>query len=182
LNVLCICGSLRSDSYNRKLLSHAVGVLNGLDVRVRVASLDGIPPYNADLEALGMPDATARLRDDLDWANGIVFATPEYNNSIPGVLKNAIDWGSTSGNRWSGKVAALMGATVGNFGTVLAQAHLRQILVILNTVVVPCPFVYVPHAAEAFDSEGKLINPQASRNMEALLARLAETTRALTAG
>ena len=180
MRILCVCGSLRRDSFNRKLLMHGLDVLRGMAAQVRVAELDGVPLYNADLEEQGMPPAATRLREDLAWSQGVVIATPEYNNSIPGVLKNAIDWASTSGNHWDGKIVAVMGATVGSFGTVQAQAHLRHVMNILNAFVVPSPFVYVPHAREAFDADGLLVNQHALRNMEALLARLIEVTRALT--
>jgi chromate reductase, NAD(P)H dehydrogenase (quinone) len=182
MNLLGICGSIRRDSYNGKLLRHAAAVAGKLGEEMRIAGIGDLPLFNEDLEAGGRPAPVEKFRADLDWADAIVIATPEYNNSVPGVLKNAIDWGSRPPNCWGNKVAALMGATVGNFGTCLAQAHLRPILLILNTIVVPYPFVYVPKAQEAFGADGSLSNEHAAKNIEALLARLFEVTRALKAG
>ncbi|MBX7244399.1 MAG: NAD(P)H-dependent oxidoreductase [Candidatus Sumerlaeaceae bacterium] len=179
MNILGIAGSLRKDSYNKKLLAHAAGVAKSLGEDIRIHDLIDLPVYNADVEAAGFPPAVAKFREAVEWADAVVIVTPEYNNSISGVLKNAIDWASTSGNKWSGKVAAIMGGTVGAFGTVLAQAHLRQILVILNVIVVPTPFVYVPRIQDAFDAQGNFTNEIAAKAVEGLLKRLFETTGAL---
>jgi len=179
MNILGIAGSLRKDSLNKKLLAYAASVARDMGREIRIADLGGVPLYNADVEAAGLPPGVVAFRDDLKQADAVVIATPEYNNSFPGVLKNAIDWGSSKGNCWDGKVVALMGATPGNFGTVLAQAQLRNIFCILNAVVVPTPFVYVPRAHEAFDADGTLNNSMAAENLKNLLTRLFEVTEAL---
>jgi chromate reductase len=179
MNVLGIAGSLRKESFNRRLLLCAGSVARTLGEEMRIHDLAEVPLYNADVEKAGMPDGVAKLRADLEWADCVVIATPEYNNSIPGVLKNAIDWASTSGNKWDGKVVALIGATVGAFGTIQAQAHLRHIMLILNAIVVPTPFVYVPKAQEAFNPDGSLANEMAAKNLEALIRRLFTVTGAL---
>jgi chromate reductase, NAD(P)H dehydrogenase (quinone) len=179
MNILGIAGSLRKDSYNRKLLAHADATAVRLGGSVRIHDLIGIPLYNQDVEDEGLPEAVAKFRADLNWADAVIVCTPEYNNSIPGVLKNAIDWGSRPPNQWGGKVAAIMGATVGGFGTALAHAHLRQILLILNVVVVPYPFVYISKAQEALDANGAPKDERTRENMEAILKRLIAVTQAL---
>ncbi|MCX7718221.1 MAG: NAD(P)H-dependent oxidoreductase [Candidatus Sumerlaeaceae bacterium] len=179
MNLLGIAGSLRKDSLNKKLLACAAAMAREMGREMRIADLSDVPLYNGDVEAAGLPPGVAAFREELKWADAIVIATPEYNNSFPGVLKNAIDWGSSRGNCWDGKVLALMGATPGNFGTVMAQAQLRNIFNILNAFIVPFPFVYVPRAHEAFNADGSLNNAMAAENMKNLLGRLFQVTEAL---
>jgi chromate reductase, NAD(P)H dehydrogenase (quinone) len=126
--VLGICGSLRADSYNRRLLEAATDALPDADWQV--ARLRGIPAYDADIEARGLPPAVQQLKDQIDAADAIVIATPEYNHSIPGVLKNAIDWASRPANRspFLGKPVLMMGASPGRGGAMRALDHLRQVL------------------------------------------------------
>ena len=179
MNLLGIAGSLRKDSLNKKLLACAAVMAREMGREMRIADISGVPLYNGDVEAAGLPSGVLAFREELKWADAVVIATPEYNNTFPGVLKNAIDWGSSKGNCWDGKVVALMGATPSNFGTVLAQAQLRNIFNILNSVIVPSPFVYVPRAHEAFGPDGSLNNAMAAENMKNLLKRLFEVTEAL---
>lgn len=130
--LLGISGSLRKASYNTALLREAQAALQGKAV-LELVTLHGIPLYDGDLEdAHGLPDAVITLRRQIQAADGIVLSTPEYNSGVPGVLKNALDWLSRVSephpNVLSGKPIALMGATIGNFGTALAQNHWLPVL------------------------------------------------------
>ena len=126
--VLGISGSLRIGSYNRRLLEAATEALP--DVDWTIARIRGIPPYDADIEARGIPPAVDRLKAEITAADAIVIATPEYNHSIPGVLKNAIDWASRPAMRspFVGKPVLMLAATTGRGGARRALDHLRQVL------------------------------------------------------
>ena len=135
--VLGICGSLRLASYNRRLLEAATEVLP--DVEWTIARLRGIPPYDSDIEARGVPPAVQQLRDQIEGADAIVVATPEYNHSIPGVLKNAIDWASrpAMSSPFVAKPVLMMGASPGRAGAVRALNHLREVLESMGAVPLP---------------------------------------------
>ena len=141
--VLGICGSLRLDSYNRRLLEAATEALP--DVDWTIARIRGIPPYDSDIEARGVPPSVQQLKDQIEAADAIVIATPEYNHSIPGVLKNAIDWASRpyGKNAFDGKPTAAIGTAMGNIGTAAAQQHLRSILAYLHVVLMGQPEGYI---------------------------------------
>ena len=126
--VLGISGSLRTGSYNRRLLEAATVALPDADWTI--ARIRGIPPYDADVEARGLPPAVDRLKGEIEAADAIVIATPEYNHSIPGVLKNAIDWASRPAMRspFVGKPVLMLAASPGGGGARRALDHLRQVL------------------------------------------------------
>jgi chromate reductase len=126
--ILGICGSLRVGSLNRRLLEAATDALHDADWAL--ARIRGIPPYDADIEARGLPPAVDRLKAEIEAADAIVIATPEYNHSIPGVLKNAIDWASRPAMRspFVGKPVLMLAATTGRGGARRALDHLRQVL------------------------------------------------------
>src|ERR1022692_3889168 len=156
LNILGIAGSLRKTSYNRGLL-RAAQQLAPDGVSVESFDLDGIPLYNQDDD--GSPPArVTEFKARVRAADAILFVTPEYNYSVPGVLKNAIDWASRpyGDSAWSEKPAAIMGASVGAIGTARAQYHLRQIMVFLNMFPINQPEVMIGHAATRFDKDGNL--------------------------
>lgn len=178
MKLIGLAGSLRKESYNRKLLAVAAKIADDLGTPMEIITIDDVPLYNADVEAAGMPAGVEKFRTSIKAADAILIVTPEYNNSFPGVLKNAIDWASTNGNCWDGKVVALAGATVGVMGTALAQAQLRNVFNILNAFLVPHPFVYLPKAQEAFDEAGNLTNETTRKNLEAVLKRLVKVTAA----
>ena len=158
-HVLALPGSIRRASYNRLLLAAGAGCAPaGMTVSL-FEDLSSIPPFSEDLEADEvLPAAVRRLRSEVESAGGLVIATPEYNQSIPGVLKNAIDWLSRSEEVLAGKPVAVIGATAGRWGTRLAQAALRQVLHATGSLVMPGPAMYVPDAGRVFDSAGHLVD------------------------
>lgn len=170
--ILGIAGSLRRGSFNQKLLNVAVG-LTPDEVEIEVYSIADIPIYNQDLEE-SMPFAVNEFKAKVREADGILLVTPEYNYSIPGVLKNAIDWGSRpyGQNAWEGKPVAIMGASIGGFGTVRAQMALRQTFVFLNMQAVIQPEVFVSLAESAFDLEGDLKDEMIKEKIRQLLLTL----------
>jgi chromate reductase, NAD(P)H dehydrogenase (quinone) len=158
--VLAIPGSLRRRSYNRSLLEAAVEISPaGLQLRL-YEDLATIPMFDEDLEheTHGGPAAVQRLRSEVASADALLFSTPEYNQSIPGVLKNAIDWLSRPAPEevLVGKPVALIGATPGRWGTRFAQAHLRHVLGATGSVVLPSPVLFIRDAATLFDGDGRL--------------------------
>jgi chromate reductase len=179
IHVLGISGSLRKGSYNSALLNAASELLPE-GMTLEKFDLSSIPFYNEDVRALGYPKAVQEFRDRLAAADAVLFATPEYNFSIPGVLKNAIDWASRPPDPpLNGKPVAIMGASTGNFGTVRAQMHLRQVCVFCNMFPLNRPEVLVMRAREKFDSGGRLVDETARGFIRDLLAALADWTRRL---
>jgi chromate reductase len=148
MKVFAIPGSLRRGSHNRRLLEAAATVAPP-GMQVSVGDLAGVPPFDEDLEP--GPGAVAALRAEVRGADGLLIATPEYNQSFPGVLKNAIDWLSRPApdEPLDGKPVALLGATPGRWGTRLAQAGLRQVLAATGARVLPAPMLFIAGAAEA---------------------------------
>jgi len=175
LAVLAISGSLRRDSYNRKALQVAKRLAAEAGGEVAEADLKelALPIYDGDIEAQGMPDPVLRLKAAVEAADVLLIASPEYNHSISGALKNAIDWLSRGKNSLDGKVAAVFGASTGVFGTARGQYHLRQTLAALNVMVITAPQIYIGSAADAFQPDGSFKNPKTAE----LLLRL--VTRAL---
>jgi chromate reductase len=158
MRVLGISGSLRSDSLNSKLLREAGALLEEQGVEFVVFDgLRDVPPYDADDDTADAPAAVARLRDELAGADAFLFATPEYNSSIPGVLKNAVDWASRplKANPLRNKPAAVVGASTGLFGAVWAQAELRKVLGATGARVVDGECA-VGHAHDCFGADDRL--------------------------
>jgi chromate reductase len=177
--ILGISGSLRRQSYNSAALRAAVGLAPEGAV-VEIFALYGIPIFNQDEESTP-PARVVELKRRVREADAILFVTPEYNYSVPGVLKNAIDWASRpyGDNAWEGKPAAIMGASVGAIGTARAQYHLRQIFVFLNIFPVNQPEVMIGDAAQRFDAEGNLTDERKKDQIRELLRSLVELTRRL---
>ena len=169
-----MAGSLRAGSFNRSAL-RAAQELAPEGVSVEAFDLADLPLYNQDQEQPA-PEPVQRMKDRIRAADAILFVTPEYNYSISGVLKNAIDWGSRpyGQSAWSGKACAIMGASPGMFGTARAQYHLRQVLLSLNLHPLNQPEVMIASAAEKFDASGKLTNEKTKR-------KIGEQLRALVA-
>jgi NAD(P)H-dependent FMN reductase len=160
--IVGISGALRRGSYNAALLRAAVE-LAPPGLAVEVASIRELPLYDGDLEAeRGVPEPVRAVKDRIAAADGLLLVTPEYNNSIPGVFKNAIDWLSRPPKDiprvFGGKPVALMGATPGPGGTTLAQAAWLPVLRTLGAELWAGPRVYVSSAARAFDADGRLVD------------------------
>lgn len=160
--IIGIAGSLRKKSYNAALLRAAARAAPA-GVTLEIASLEGVPLYNGDLESeSGIPDAVAQLKERIAAADGLVLATPEYNNSIPGVLKNAIDWLSRPPNDiarvFGNKPVGLMGATPGRAGTRMAQTAWLPVLRLLGTMPWFGKQLHVASAGQVFDESGDLVD------------------------
>ena len=182
LVVLGIPGSLRKNSYNKAALRAAQQVTPA-DVTIDIFELDGIPPFNQD-EDTHPPGRVVEFKKRIRAADAILFSTPEYNFSVPGVLKNAIDWASRpyGDSAWEGKPVAIMGASPGAFGTARAQYHLRQMFVFLNMFPINRPEVLISNAAQRFDEQGNLKDEQTRKFIAQLVEALALWTRQLQAG
>lgn len=177
IHIVGFCGSLRKDSYNLKLLK-AAGELLPSHAKFTIADISQLPHYNQDLEA-NLPKPVVDLIDLAKSADAIVIATPEFNYSIPGVLKTALDWLSRQYADWplKGKPAAIMGATPGTLGTVRAQMQLRQILLALDTRTVTRPEVYVGQVKSKFDENGNLIDETTRDFVKQLMDNLVQEIR-----
>lgn len=166
-------GSLRRESFNRKALQIAKNIVTELGANVielDLKTLD-LPVFNADLREDRFPDSVVKLKDEIKKADVLIIATPEYNHSIPGPLKNAIDWASDQTNPFEGKIAAIFGASIGLYGTLRAQLHLRQVLTALNVDVIPQPQVFIRSAKEAFQSDGSLADQQITKQLRLLIEK-----------
>lgn len=176
IRVAGIAGSLRSGSYNRALLRAAVSLAPPEMVIVTV-DIARIPLYDGDLEARGIPEAVRELKEAIRGADALLIATPEYNYSVPGVLKNAIDWVSRQPDPpLNGKPTAIMGASPGRAGTLRAQLHLRQTAVFTNMLVLNKPEVLVSEAHEKFSAEGELTDERTRKAVSELLVALKDWT------
>jgi chromate reductase len=181
-SILGIAGSLRHKSYNRAALHAAQELLPG-DVRLDLFDLAPIPPFSEDEERTP-PAAVVEFKRAIRAADAILIATPEYNYSIPGVLKNAIDWASRpyGDSAWGGKPVAVMGASIGKLGTARAQYHLRQVFVFLDMHPLNKPEVMIGPAGEVFDADGTLKDEKTRELIKKQLNALMEWTRCISQG
>jgi chromate reductase len=179
INILGFAGSLRQQSYNRALL-RACRELLPQDASLEIFELDGIPLFNQDNET-SLPPAVAEFKQKISKADALLIITPEYNFSVPGVLKNAIDWASrpSGDNSFGGKVAAIMSASPGMLGGARAQYHLRQVLVCLDVQTLNKPEVFVTNAAQKFDAGGNLTDEKTREVVKFLLSALAQKAGAV---
>ena len=183
MRLLAISGSLRADSHNSRLLRIAAEEAPvGVEVEI-YDGLAGIPPYDEDRDTARGPAPVHELRELIADSDGLVFATPEYNSSVPGVLKNAIDWASRprATTPLAGKPAAVMGASTGHFGAVWAQAELKKVLGSTGARVVDAE-VSLALADDAFDPQGMLRDEQtlvAVRDLMSAVVAEAERDREL---
>ncbi len=181
IRILGIAGSLRKLSCNRGLLRAAQEQAPD-GVTIETFDLAGIPIYNQDCDTdEARPAVIVEFKAKIREADAILFATPEYNYSIPGVLKNAIDWASRpyGDSAWAGKPVAVMGASSGAQGTSRAQYHLRQCFVFLDMHAVNKPEALIGMSGQRCDDQGNLIDERSRRAVAELVAALAELTRKL---
>ena len=179
LKIIGFAGSLRKGSYNRSLLRSA-GQLLPQDTILEIFDLSDIPPFNQDLEA-NMPAKVNEFKSKIRESDALLIATPEYNYSVPGVLKNAIDYASRpyGDNPFDDKPVAIMSASVGMLGGARAQYHLRQMFVFLNMHTINAPEVIVTSASNKFDAEGNLLDENTKKFLTQLLQNLSNWTRRL---
>lgn len=175
MKVLAISGSLRAGSYNTALARAAREIAPaGVDIEL-YNELGALPPFDADTDGTEEPAAVGELRRQIRSADALLFVTPEYNGSIPGVLKNAVDWASRPhrGAALSNKTVAVAGATPGQYGAMWAQQDLRRVLGIAGARVIAGE-LSVPRAHEVFDVEGRLVSPIVAERLRIHLAALVE--------
>jgi chromate reductase, NAD(P)H dehydrogenase (quinone) len=181
ISVLGICGSLRRGSFNMAALNTAVE-LRPPGMNVTVADISQIPPYNEDVRAQGFPPPVETLRQQIKAADALIFACPEYNYSMSGVLKNAIDWASRPPDQpFAGKPIAILGAAAGMAGGARAQLHLRHSCVFLDMHPLNKPEVLIFQAQNKFDANGKLTDDVARGLIGDLMAALLRWTHQLSA-
>lgn len=179
IRVLGISGSLRRDSYNTALLRAAAQLMPS-GMSLEIFDLSPLPMYNKDFEK-PFPEAVVAFRTKLAQADALLIATPEYNGSISATLKNAIDWASRSPKPpLQGKPSAIIGASTGNFGTLRAQLHLRQILTHVGALTLGKPEVLVGHAGQVFDEQGHLADPTTCGFLHDLVTALADWTQRIS--
>jgi chromate reductase, NAD(P)H dehydrogenase (quinone) len=180
-SVAVVAGSLRRDSYNRALAA-AVRELAPPALAVTIEPIDQIPLYNFDVERAAFPEAVTRLKTALRGADGTLIATPEYNFSVPGVLKNIIDWISRPPGDAAlrGKPVGIIGASPGAVGTARAQMHLRGVLANLNAIVMPHPSVVIANAGQKFDAAGRLTDDETRRHVRTYLDAFARWIALIT--
>jgi len=176
MNIIGIVGSLRKRSYNRAVMEAAKELVPaGTDVEI--VDIGNLPLFNQDVEATAFPMEAQALKDKIKTADGIIIATPEYNRSIPGVLKNAIDWASRpyGQNAFAGKPVLTMGASGGMIGTALAQGHLKNILLYLDMRLMGQPELYLTAIHEKVDAAtGKLTDQVTREHLAKALAAFVE--------
>ncbi|MBK9214831.1 MAG: NAD(P)H-dependent oxidoreductase [Chloracidobacterium sp.] len=177
VRVLGISGSLRAASYNTGALKAAIELCPD-DAEVEICSIDGFSGFNQD-EDNPPPKNVLEFKAKIRAADAILFASPEYNYSIPGVLKNAIDWASRpyTDNAWDGKPAAIMGCSIGGIATARMQYHLRQVMVFLDMHPLNKPEVMIGHAADKFDADGRLTDEKTREHIRKMLVALVDWTR-----
>lgn len=181
MEIIGISGSIRSESFNTKLLHAAAGLLPK-DVTIKFIDCGDLPLYNNDLDKDIKPEAVAQLLRSIGESDGLLIATPEYNYSIPGVLKNAIDWASRPGYKsvLAGKPVGIVSASKGVVGGARVQLHLRDVFSSTLTPVVPAPPFLVPQVKDKFNQEGKLVDEDTIRRLDRYMKDLVAWVERLT--
>lgn len=179
MKILAISGSLRKGSFNTSLLRHAVKTAPK-ELSIEIADISFIPLYNMDVEDQGFPAPVIALKEKIKHADGILIATPEHNHSVPGVLKNTIDWISRGENELGDKPVAVMGASDGMFGTVRAQIAIQPILKTMNAHLMSQPLMQVTNADKKFDTDGNLIDEKTQQKLKDFIQAFAIWIKRLT--
>jgi chromate reductase len=167
--IAVVVGSIRRDSFNKKL-AHAVASLAPPDFSFEFLDIAGLPLYSQDYDH-DFPEVARTFKQKISAANALLFVTPEYNRSIPGVLKNALDWGSRpwGQNAWANKPGAVLGTSLGATGTALAQAHLRNVLAYLDVSLMGRPEMFIKHDENRIDASGKIVNEETRKFLQAFV-------------
>jgi chromate reductase, NAD(P)H dehydrogenase (quinone) len=183
LRVVALVGSLRRESYTRRVVN-ALTQLAPQTIAIEIVPIGSVPLYNEDDETVDPPTAWQALRDQVRDCDGVLFATPEYNRSIPGVLKNAIDVGSrpAGASVWSGKPAAVLSVSPGSLGGFGANHHLRQCLTFLDMPVLQQPEAYLGRAADLFDADGRITPSETMEFLERFVGAFEQWIRRLHGG
>jgi chromate reductase len=171
--ILGIVGSLRQESFNKKLMqAFAAAAPEG--TTLTIAEIGNLPLFNEDVQNAAFPETATALKEQIEAADAIIIATPEYNRNMPGVLKNAIDWASRpyGQNSFEGKPVLVVGASIGSIATALAQYDLKQTMLYLNTRVIGQPEFYLGNAEEKFDAHGMLTDAATKERIVAAWAVL----------
>ncbi|HQJ75904.1 MAG TPA: NAD(P)H-dependent oxidoreductase [Bacteroidota bacterium] len=172
IRILAICGSLRKNSLNRKALYNAIKIANKLkaDVKEFDLRLNPLPLFNEDLKIEDIENVQI-LKKEIESSDIIMISSPEYNHSVPGVLKNLIDWGSKNPNSFSGKRAIIFGVSAGVYGTIRMQIHLRQILNALNVYIEPLPQIHIGNGEKIFDTDGNILDSKIVEQLQNLIEK-----------
>jgi len=176
-----VVGSLRRDSFNKQL-AQALARLAGSEMTFSYLDLGVLPLYSQDYDA-DFPPVAREFKQRIEAADGLLFVTPEYNRSMPGVLKNALDWGSRpwGHNSWKDKPAAVCGISVGATGTALAQQHLRNVLAYLDVPTMGQPEIFLKHTEDFFDASGNIANEGTRKFLQGFVDRFAAWVQRQTA-
>ena len=174
MHIVAISGSLRTDSLNTRLLRNAQHFAPE-GMTVELLDIAEIPLFNGDVETAGLPDAVRFVKDRIHATHGLLLASPEYNHTYSGVIKNTLDWLSRGPDRpFPGKPVAVMAASPGNFGGLRAQTELRRLMLSLGAHVLPQPELVIPKAPTAFDADGMLIDERAQETYRTMLLRFSD--------
>ncbi|MGF6572132.1 chromate reductase [Paraburkholderia sp. GAS333] len=170
-HIAVVVGSLRRESFNRQL-AQAVISLAPADFTFEFIDIGSLPLYSQDYDA-DYPEAGKQLKQRIEAADGLLFVTPEYNRSIPGVLKNALDWGSRpwGTNSWGNKPGAVLGTSVGATGTALSQQHLRNVLAYLDVATLGQPEMFIKHDAAVINDKGEILNDGTRKFLQTFVDR-----------
>jgi NAD(P)H-dependent FMN reductase len=176
IKILAISGSLRKDSYNRSVLQIAKKLAKEFGAEVKELDLKelNLPLFDEDIEKNGFPEPAKTLKNAIEENDVLMISSPEYNHSISGALKNAIDWGTRGGNSFRGKYAIIFGASTSNYGTIRAQFHLREILSAVGVFVLPQPEVFIRNVDKILDESGKLNDSKIMDQLKQLIKKTIE--------
>lgn len=181
-HIAVLVGSLRQDSFNRQL-ARAIASLLPQDFTAEFVDIGTLPLYSQDYDA-DLPEPARQFKARIEAADALLFVTPEYNRSIPGVLKNALDWGSRpwGKNSWAGKPGAVLGTSPGATGTALAQQHLRNVLSYLDVALLGQPEMFIKHDASRIDANGNIVNEDTRKFLQGFVDRYVDWTTRLRRG
>lgn len=180
MKILGICGSLRQESWNRRLLVNTLDIADGKEVETTIFDLNGLPMFNPDDEERGTPLQAARLREAVEAAGAVIIACPEHNGSMTAALKNAIEWLSRGSNSIEGRVFYLMGTSPGRSGCTRMHVHASYSLESEGGLVLHQPRVLLPQVETFMDGEGNITNPAVREMLESAVSSVIRFTRQMS--